>query len=107
MAGCTNDKDIFSCILRFHACRGYFQHFQTLLLEIEGDFDTPSPPGVQYESGASGDSNEAECNIFSEHNFNVACETGFQYPAYETMSQPDAQVMRISVIYHAETVSMP
>ena len=78
-----------------------------LLQEMEGNSDTPSPPGVQYESGASGDSNEAECNIFSEHNFNVACETGFQYPAYETMSQPDAQVMRISVIYHAETVSMP
>ena len=31
VAGCTNNKDVVLCILRFHARRAYLQHYQTLL----------------------------------------------------------------------------
>jgi hypothetical protein len=35
VASCTNNKDVFVCILRFYARRAYLQHYQTLLQELE------------------------------------------------------------------------
>ena len=34
VANLTNNKDIFMCIIRFHARAGYLQHYETLLKEI-------------------------------------------------------------------------
>ena len=31
----TNNKDVFMCIIRFHARAGYLQTYETLLKEIQ------------------------------------------------------------------------
>ncbi len=31
VANLTNNKDVFMCIMRFNACVGYLQHYETLL----------------------------------------------------------------------------
>jgi hypothetical protein len=35
VANLTNNKDVFMCILRFHARAGYLQTYETLLKEIK------------------------------------------------------------------------
>ncbi len=34
VANLSNNKDVFMCILRFHARAGYLQHYETLLKEL-------------------------------------------------------------------------
>ncbi len=46
MANLSNNKDVFMCILRFHARAGYLQHYETLLKELE---DVPDADGSQAE----------------------------------------------------------
>ena len=49
VANLTNNKDVFMCILRFHARAGYLQHYETLLKELnEHPASDPVPPD-QYE----------------------------------------------------------
>ena len=42
IAGCTNTKVVFMCILRFHARKGYLQHYESILKELEGHPDQKS-----------------------------------------------------------------
>ena len=99
VASCTNNKDVFMCILRFHARRGYLQHYRTLLLELEGDggADTDSENSSEAGSGSS-DSYARDSSLLKDRNFNVACEAGIRYPAYETMCKREQQFIRISVL---------
>jgi hypothetical protein len=40
-----NNKDVFMCILRFHAHAGYLQHYETLLKELNAHpVSDPVPP---------------------------------------------------------------
>jgi hypothetical protein len=96
VASCTNNKDVFVCILRFHARRAYLQHYQTLLQELEAS-EEPSGEQSEQESGASTDSYEQQCKLLKDRNFNVACETGIRYPAYEVMSCRETMFLRVSV----------
>jgi hypothetical protein len=75
VAKCTNNKDVFVCILRFHARRAYLQHYQTLMQELKGDSETR---GDQPESGSvalGADAYEQESTLFPDRNINVACKT--------------------------------
>ena len=76
VAGCTNNKDVFMCIVRFDAREAYLQHYQTLLQELEGSEEPSSEAPSEQESGASTDSYKQDCTLFRDRNFNVACETG-------------------------------
>ena len=108
VAGCTNNKDVFMCILRFHARRAYLQHYQTLLQELKGDTETPGDqPESESGSSAAPDAYEHESTLFHDRNFNVACETGIRYPTYEVMSQREKQVLRISVSQNIYTWVIP
>ena len=42
VANLSNNKDVFMCILLFHARAGYLQHYETLLKEI--DLSVMIPP---------------------------------------------------------------
>jgi len=96
VACCTNNKDAFVCILRFHARRAYLQHYITLLQELEAS-EEPSGEQSEQESGASTDSYDQQCKLLKDRNFNVACETGIRYPAYEVMSCRETMFLRVSV----------
>jgi type IV secretory pathway protease TraF len=45
VANLTNNKDVFLCIIRFHAQAGYLQTYETLLKEINAH---PASEEVEY-----------------------------------------------------------
>ena len=49
VANLSNNKDVFMCILRFHARAGYLQHYETLLKELSGHPASDPVPPDQYE----------------------------------------------------------
>ena len=76
VANLTNNKDVFMCILRFHARAGYLQHYETLLKELnEHPASDPVPPD-QYE---------VESASLADRNLNVPCESGIRYPSLVAM----------------------
>jgi hypothetical protein len=76
VANLTNNKDVFMCILRFHARAGYLQTYETLLKEIN-----EHPGSVPVEE----DQYRIESVALADRNFNVACETGISYPSLVAM----------------------
>ena len=73
VANLTNNKDVFMCILRFHARAGYLQHYETLLKELnEHPASDPVPPD-QYE---------VESASLADRNLNVPCESGIRFPSW-------------------------
>ena len=76
VANLTNNKDVFMCILRFHARAGYLQTYETLLKEIN-----MHPGSAPVED----DQFLVESVALSDRNFNLACETGIRYPTLVTM----------------------
>ena len=63
VAGCTNNRYVFMCILRFHARRAYLQHYQTLLQELEGSEEPSVEAPSEQESRANTDSYQEECTL--------------------------------------------
>ncbi len=76
VANLMNSKDVFMCILRFHARAGYLQHYETLLKELNAHPASDPVPPDQYE---------VECVALSDCNLNVPCESGIRYPSLLTM----------------------
>ena len=80
------------CILRFHTRAGYLQTYETLLNEIN------MHPG----SAALVDDDQflVESVALSDSNFNLACETGIQYPTLVAMLNRQSLLWRTTVIFH-------
>ena len=89
VANLTNNKDVFMCILRYHARAGYLQTYETLLKEIN------SHPG---SAPVAPDQYEVECAALADRNFNVPCETGIRYPSLLAMINRQDMLWRPSVI---------
>ncbi len=68
----SNNKDVFTCILCFHARAGYLQHYKTLLKGLNMHPASDPVPPDQYE---------VECASLSDCNLNVPCESGICYPS--------------------------
>ena len=64
VANLSNNKDVFMCILRFHARAGYLQHYETLLKELNVHPASDPVPPDQYE---------VERAALSDSNLNVPC----------------------------------
>ena len=93
VANLTNNKDVFMCILRFHARAGYLQHYETLLKEIDLHPTSDAPqdePGDQYE---------VERFALADRNLNVPCESGIRYPSLVAMHNRQLMTSRITVMY--------
>ena len=91
VANLTNNKDVFMCILRFHARAGYLQTYETLLKEIN------MHPGSAL---VDDDQFLVESVALSDRNFNLACETGIQYPTLVTMLNSRSMMWRTTVIFY-------
>ena len=70
VANLTNNKDVFMCILRFHARAGYLQTYETLLAEINAHHGSDPVPADQYD---------VESVALADRNFNLPCEPGVRY----------------------------
>ena len=91
VANLTNNKDVFMCILRFHARAGYLQTYETLLNEIN------MHPGSAL---VDDDQFLVESVALSDRNFNLACETGIRYPTLVAMLNRRSMLWRTTVIFH-------
>ncbi len=76
VANLTNNKDVFMCILCFHARAGYLQTYETLLKEIN---EHPGSAPVEE------DQYQIESVALAGSNFNVAWETGIRYSSLVAM----------------------
>jgi hypothetical protein len=63
LANLSNNKDVFMCILCFHARAGYLQHYATLLKEIKAHI--PEDVGLQAEPE---DQYDVECVALADRN---------------------------------------
>jgi hypothetical protein len=90
VANLTNYKDVFMCILRFHARDGYLQTYENLLKEINLHPGSVAVPDDQYH---------VERVALADCNFNLACETGIRYPSLVAMLNRRAMLWRASVIF--------
>jgi hypothetical protein len=89
VANLSNNKDVFMCILRFHARAGYLQHYETLLKELNTHPATDPVPPDQYE---------VERVALSDRNLNVPCESGIRYPSLLVMMNRRQTQSRMSVM---------
>ncbi len=64
VADLSNNKDVFMCILCFHARAGYLQSNETILKEINLHPGSAPVQDNQYQ---------VECLALSDCNFNLAC----------------------------------
>ena len=90
VANLSNNKDVFMCILRFHARAGYLQHYETLLKELNAHPATDPVPPDQYE---------VERLALSDRNLNVPCESGIRYPSLLVMLNRRHTQSKLSVIF--------
>ena len=98
MANLTNNKDVFMCIIRFHARAGYLQTYETLLKEINSHPGSEEVPPDQYE---------VESAALADRNLNVPCESGIHYPSLIAMMnkqdilwQPTVMIHNMHVLVH-------
>ena len=90
VANLSNNKDVFMCILRFHARAGYLQHYETLLKELNTHPATDPVPPDQYE---------VERVALSDRNLNVPCESSIRYPSMLAMLNRRQQQSKMSVMF--------
>ena len=90
IANLTNNKDVFMCIIRFHARVGYLQTYETLLKEIN------THPGSDNVPGAD-DQYQVECLALADRNMNIPCESGIRYPSLTAMLNRRDMYWRITV----------
>ncbi len=90
IANLTNNKDVFMCIIRFHARVGYLQTYETLLKEINAH------PRSAYVPGAD-DQYQVECLALADRNMNIPCESGIRYPSLTAMLNSRDMYWRITV----------
>ncbi len=76
VANLTSNKDVFMCILCFHARAGYLETYKNLLKEVN------LHPG---SAPVADDQHQVECFVLTDCNFNIACETGIRYPSLVVM----------------------
>ena len=93
----TNNKDVFMCILRFHARAGYlhWQTYETLLKEIQSH---PGSGSVEPEA-ESADQYDLDCIALADRNFNVPCESGIRYPSLMAIMHQRDLCWRPAVMY--------
>ena len=91
VANLTNNKDVFMCILRFHARAGYLQTYENLLKEINLHPGSASVEDDQYQ---------VESVALADCNFNISCETGIRYPMLVAMLNRRSMMWHTTVIFY-------
>jgi hypothetical protein len=90
----TNNRDVFMCILRFHARAGHLQTYETLLKKLS------SLQGSDKEQ----DQYTVDCVALADRNFNVPCESGIRYPSLIAMMNRRQMMWRKAVMCHNVSV---
>jgi hypothetical protein len=95
VANLSNNKDVFMCILRFHARAGYLHTCETLLKEIQSH---PGSDSVEPEA-ESANQYDLDCIALADRNFNVPSESRIHYPSLMAMMNQRDLSWRKAEIY--------
>ena len=88
VAACTNNKDVFLCILRHHVREGHLQYLQKLQADLAGDDDSEAVPPTN--------SNEE----WLARNDSISCELGIRYPVLQAILSGRKNHQSLMVRYH-------
>lgn len=85
MAACTNNKDVFLTILRWHVRAGHIQYLQNLQADVED------------AEGAKDDDGTALNDFFSDKDDGISCELGIRYPTLQAIQSGEQNHQTIQV----------
>jgi hypothetical protein len=90
VAGCTNNKDVFLTVLRYHVRDGMIQYLRTLnedLLEV-------GEPEQRQEG------KEARNKAYiSDRNDSISCDLGIRYPTFQSIMSGKRNHLSLHVRY--------
>jgi hypothetical protein len=84
LAGCTNNKDIFLTIMRWHVRAAHLQFLQALESDMADDDDN--------------DRLSWKAEIESAKNDGISCELGIRYPTLQSIMSGNKNILSIKVI---------
>ena len=93
VANLSNNKDVFMCILRFHARAVYLQHYEALLKELQEHV-----PEDVVSQAAPEDQYDVERVALADRNHNLPSETGLRYQSLLVMCNRHLTTMHLLVI---------
>ena len=84
MAGCTNNKDVFLTILRWHVRAGHLQYLRTLQADME-------------DAEGDGDEDTDMRLLMADKDDGISCELGIRYPTLQAILSGDKNHQTILV----------
>jgi len=84
LAGCTNNKDIFLTIMRWHVRAAHLQFLQALESDLVDNDDN--------------DELSWRAEIESAKNDGISCELGIRYPTLQSIMSGNKNILSIQVI---------
>ena len=79
VAHCTNNKDVFLTILRYHVREGHLQYLQKLRADLAGEDDDHSEPVPAVMEQV-----ESERKKYAK-NDSISCDLGLRYPLLQSI----------------------
>ena len=88
MAGCTNNKDVFLTILRWHVRAGYLQYLRNLQADLEDANGDDEDDGADFKA------------LVADRDDGISCELGIRYPTLQAILSGDKnhQTILVSII---------
>ena len=90
LAGCTNNKDVFLTILKWHVREGHVQYLRTLQADLE-------------DAEEEGDDDTDLRALMADKDDGISCELGIRYPMLQAILSGDKnrQTIQAGSILHA------
>ena len=90
VAACTNNKDVFLCILRHHVREGHLQYLRQLQSDLAGDED------IDAEEVAASRKED-----YLARNDSISCELGIRYPVLQAIlsGRKNHQSLMVRIYY--------
>jgi hypothetical protein len=91
LADCTNNKDIFLTLLRWHVRAAHLQYLRSLEVDMADAGDQDDDPGLSVVTGLEADRNDG-----------ISCELGIRYPTLQSIMAGQRNHLSIQVhdMYH-------
>ena len=85
LADCTNNKDVFLTILRWHVRAGHIQYLRNLQADLE-------------DADVEGDDDDTDITqTFADKDDGISCELGIRYPVLQSIMSGDKNHQTIQV----------
>ena len=84
LADCTNNKDVFLTILRWHVRAGHIQYLRNLQADLE-------------DADGEGDDDMELDHVIADRDDGISCELGIRYPMLQAIMSGDKNHQTIKV----------